>query len=44
MDLACHPAEVAEALGALAKRHPGCAYPGRSTVSKWRCAQSSVSK
>jgi len=28
MDLACHPAEVAEALGALAKRHPGLRVPG----------------
>ena len=28
MDLACHPAEVAHALGALAKRHPGLRVPG----------------
>jgi len=28
MDLACHPAEVALALGALAKRHPGLRVPG----------------
>jgi AraC family transcriptional regulator of adaptative response / DNA-3-methyladenine glycosylase II len=28
MDLACHPAEVARALGALAKRHPGLRVPG----------------
>jgi AraC family transcriptional regulator of adaptative response / DNA-3-methyladenine glycosylase II len=28
MDLACHPAEVAQALGALAKRHPGLRVPG----------------
>lgn len=28
MDLACHPAEVAQALGAVAKRHPGLRVPG----------------
>ncbi len=28
MDLACHPAEVAHALGAMAKRHPGVRVPG----------------
>ncbi len=28
MDLACHPAEVAQALGALAKDHPGLRVPG----------------
>jgi AraC family transcriptional regulator of adaptative response / DNA-3-methyladenine glycosylase II len=28
MDLACHPAEVAHALGAMAKRHPGLRVPG----------------
>jgi AraC family transcriptional regulator of adaptative response / DNA-3-methyladenine glycosylase II len=28
MDLACHPAEVAQALGALAKRRPGLRVPG----------------
>jgi AraC family transcriptional regulator of adaptative response / DNA-3-methyladenine glycosylase II len=28
MDLACHPAEVAQALGALAKGHPGLRVPG----------------
>ncbi|MDB5810879.1 MAG: DNA-3-methyladenine glycosylase 2 [Betaproteobacteria bacterium] len=28
MDLACHPAEVAQALGPLAKRHPGLRVPG----------------
>src|SRR6185503_10751090 len=28
MDLACHPAEVAQALGALARRHPGVRVPG----------------
>jgi AraC family transcriptional regulator of adaptative response / DNA-3-methyladenine glycosylase II len=28
MDLSCHPAEVAQALGALAKRHPGLRVPG----------------
>jgi AraC family transcriptional regulator of adaptative response / DNA-3-methyladenine glycosylase II len=28
MDLACNPAEVALALGALAKRHPGLRVPG----------------
>ncbi len=28
MDLACHPAEVGQALGALAKRHPGLRVPG----------------
>ncbi len=28
MDLACHPAEVAQALGALAKNHPGLRVPG----------------
>src|SRR5258705_3460787 len=28
MDLACHPAEVSEALGALAKRRPGLRVPG----------------
>ncbi len=28
MDLACHPAEVAKALGPLAKRHPGMRVPG----------------
>src|SRR6267142_1856732 len=28
MDLACHPAEVAQALGVLAKRHPGLRVPG----------------
>ena len=28
MDLACHPAEVAQALGTLAKRHPGLRVPG----------------
>jgi AraC family transcriptional regulator of adaptative response / DNA-3-methyladenine glycosylase II len=28
MDLACHPAEVAQALGAMAKRHPGLRVPG----------------
>lgn len=27
-DLACHPAEVAQALGPLAKRHPGLRVPG----------------
>ncbi len=28
MDLACHPAEVAQALGELAKRNPGMRVPG----------------
>ena len=28
MDLACHPAEVAQALGTLAERHPGLRVPG----------------
>jgi AraC family transcriptional regulator of adaptative response / DNA-3-methyladenine glycosylase II len=28
MDLACHPAEVAQALGALARRNPGLRVPG----------------
>jgi AraC family transcriptional regulator of adaptative response / DNA-3-methyladenine glycosylase II len=28
MDLACHPAEVAQALGPLARRHPGLRVPG----------------
>ncbi|MBC7802274.1 MAG: helix-turn-helix domain-containing protein [Candidatus Parcubacteria bacterium] len=28
MDLACHPADVAQALGALAKGHPGLRVPG----------------
>jgi AraC family transcriptional regulator of adaptative response / DNA-3-methyladenine glycosylase II len=28
MDLACHPAEVAQALGSLARRHPGLRVPG----------------
>jgi AraC family transcriptional regulator of adaptative response / DNA-3-methyladenine glycosylase II len=28
MDLACNPAEVAQALGGLAKRHPGLRVPG----------------
>ncbi len=28
MDLACHPAEVAQALGAMAKCHPGLRVPG----------------
>ena len=28
MDLACHPAEVAQALGVLARRHPGLRVPG----------------
>ena len=28
MDLACHPAEVAQALGPLAKSHPGLRVPG----------------
>jgi AraC family transcriptional regulator of adaptative response / DNA-3-methyladenine glycosylase II len=28
MDLACNPAEVAQALGPLAKRHPGLRVPG----------------
>ena len=28
MDLACHPAEVAQALGAMARRHPGLRVPG----------------
>jgi len=28
MDLACHPAEVGQALGALAKHHPGLRVPG----------------
>ena len=28
MDLACHPAEVAQALGALARNHPGLRVPG----------------
>jgi len=28
MDLECHPAEVAQALGTLAKRHPGLRVPG----------------
>ena len=28
MDLACHPAEVVQALGAMAKRHPGLRVPG----------------
>jgi len=28
MDLACHPAEVARALGALAQAHPGLRVPG----------------
>jgi AraC family transcriptional regulator of adaptative response / DNA-3-methyladenine glycosylase II len=28
MDLACHPAEVAQALGALARSHPGLRVPG----------------
>src|SRR6267143_1461647 len=28
MDLACHPAEVAQALGTLAKRRPGLRVPG----------------
>jgi len=28
MDLACHPADVAQTLGALAKQHPGLRVPG----------------
>ncbi len=28
MDLSCHPAEVAQALGVLARRHPGLRVPG----------------
>jgi AraC family transcriptional regulator of adaptative response / DNA-3-methyladenine glycosylase II len=28
MDLACHPADVARALGALARQHPGLRVPG----------------
>jgi AraC family transcriptional regulator of adaptative response / DNA-3-methyladenine glycosylase II len=28
MDLACHPVDVAQTLGALAKRHPGLRVPG----------------
>jgi len=28
MDLACHPAEVAQALGGIAKHHPGLRVPG----------------
>jgi AraC family transcriptional regulator, regulatory protein of adaptative response / DNA-3-methyladenine glycosylase II len=28
MDLACHPADVAQALGTLARRHPGLRVPG----------------
>jgi len=28
MDLACHPAEVSRALGALARQHPGLRVPG----------------
>ncbi|HET6493718.1 MAG TPA: DNA-3-methyladenine glycosylase 2, partial [Burkholderiales bacterium] len=28
MDLSCHPAEVAQALGALARHHPGMRVPG----------------
>ena len=28
MDLGCHPAEVAQTLGVLAKRHPGLRVPG----------------
>jgi AraC family transcriptional regulator of adaptative response / DNA-3-methyladenine glycosylase II len=28
MDLSCHPADVAQALGAMAKRHPGLRVPG----------------
>ncbi|MEK6242869.1 MAG: DNA-3-methyladenine glycosylase 2 [Pseudomonadota bacterium] len=28
MDLACHPTEVAQALGALARNHPGLRVPG----------------
>ena len=28
MDLACHPAEVAQVLGAVARRHPGLRVPG----------------
>jgi AraC family transcriptional regulator of adaptative response / DNA-3-methyladenine glycosylase II len=28
MDLACHPAEVAQALGSLARAHPGLRVPG----------------
>jgi len=28
MDLACHPSEVAQALGALARAHPGLRVPG----------------
>jgi len=28
MDLACHPAEVAQALGVMAQRHPGLRVPG----------------
>jgi AraC family transcriptional regulator of adaptative response / DNA-3-methyladenine glycosylase II len=28
MDLACHPSEIAQALGALAKAHPGLRVPG----------------
>jgi AraC family transcriptional regulator of adaptative response / DNA-3-methyladenine glycosylase II len=28
MDLSCHPTEVAQALGPLAKRHPGLRVPG----------------
>lgn len=28
MDLACHPADVAQALGPLARRHPGLRVPG----------------
>jgi AraC family transcriptional regulator, regulatory protein of adaptative response / DNA-3-methyladenine glycosylase II len=28
MDLSCHPEEIAQALGAIAKRHPGLRVPG----------------
>ena len=45
MDLACHPTEVAQALGALAHgATPACACPAPSTASRWRCARSSASR
>jgi AraC family transcriptional regulator of adaptative response / DNA-3-methyladenine glycosylase II len=42
MDLSCNPAEVAQALGALASRHPGMRVPGASASPTGTCAAPSA--
>jgi AraC family transcriptional regulator of adaptative response / DNA-3-methyladenine glycosylase II len=43
-DLACHPDEIAAALGSSPRRARACAFPAPSTASRSRCARCSASR